>query len=184
MVFESLLGGYEEIPLKGYGGCEMRFVVWNGKDVFGRATERTFIKVDLESFCKKCQNILATISRIKMCTLGRAIPSAVLTCTSFQNLFVLAVPPPVPAATALKSCPLFSNSACFRRLATLESTCSALAVGGAGGGPDAVVGATEAVLSGEVCMSLWANGHANRELDELRSTFVLSAKESRFILCF
>jgi hypothetical protein len=77
-------------------------------------------------------------------------PLTFLTCTSFQNLLCVAVPPPEPPATALKSCPRFNSSACFRRLATLASTCCALAMGAEGGGPEAVMGATVAGLGGVV----------------------------------
>jgi hypothetical protein len=115
----------------------------------------------------------------------KSVPSVCFTCTSFQNLFVFAEPPPVPADTALKSCPFFNNSACFLRLATLESTCSAFGIGAVGGGPEAVMGATVARLGGEVCRHLLADDEEILALVELRKTFAPSVRgnwEIRFIL--
>lgn len=66
---------------------------------------------------------------------------------------------------ALMSWPLFSKSACFRRLATRESTCSALGTGAVGGGPEAVMGATVAGFGGEVCRHRCANGEDIRVLE-------------------
>jgi hypothetical protein len=77
---------------------------------------------------------------------------------------------------ALISCPLFSSSACFFRLATLESTCSALGTGAVGGGPEAVMGATVAGFGGEVCRHCCANGEDIRDLEQLRKAFVPSVK--------
>ena len=97
------------------------------------------------------------------------IPSACFTCTSFQNLFSFAVPPPVPPATALRSCPLFNSSACFLRLATLDSTNSALGIGALGGGPVVVsLPITVAGCGGVVCRHLDANAVVVRDLDGLR----------------
>jgi hypothetical protein len=115
----------------------------------------------------------------------RSAPSVCFTCTSFQNLFDFAVPPPVPADTALKSCPFFSSSACFLRLATLESTCSALGIGAVGGGPEAVMGATVAGFGGEVCRHRCENEEGNLVLEELRRALLPSASgnwEIRFML--
>src|ERR1700730_15254461 len=97
-----------------------------------------------------------------------SIPSVCFTCTSFQNLLCFADPPPVPPAIALISCPLFSRSACFLRLATLESTCSALGTGAVGGGPEAVMGATVVGFGGEVCRHRCVNGEGTRVLEQLR----------------
>lgn len=88
------------------------------------------------------------------------LPSVSCTLTSFQNLLSFAVPPPFPSATALISWPFLSSSACFLFLATRISTCSALGVGAAGGGPDAV-NAAGATVAGEGCVvwiHRWLNG--------------------------
>jgi len=84
----------------------------------------------------------------------------------------------VPAATALKSCPFCNSSACFLRLATLESTCSALGTGAVGGGPEAVMGATVAGFGGEVCRHRCAKGEHTRVLVQLRKAFVPSMRDN------
>lgn len=117
----------------------------------------------------KCGFVCGTV---RTCLLGRrrgrvsrwicSCPSTSLTLTSFQNRLVLALPPPLPAATARRSWPFFRSSACFRRRATRESTCSALGTGTAGTGPDAVIGATVAGFDGEVCRHLWVRDEGLR----------------------
>jgi hypothetical protein len=108
----------------------------------------------------------------------RSVPSVCFTCTSFQNLLCFADPPPVPAVTDLKSCPFFSNSACFLRLRTLESTCSALGIGAVGGGPEAVIGATVAGFGGEVWRHRCVNGKEILDLEQPRMAFPPLAREN------
>lgn len=178
MVFERLLGGDEEVPFKGYGGCEVRFVVRDGEDLFVGAAEGTRVEVDLEALCVEkyisfgLYRLLQLNRNVVRNKKTQSIPSARFTCTSFQNLFVFAVPPPVPPATARKSCPLFSNSACFRRLATRESTCSALGTGAVGGGPEAVMGATVAGLECEVCRHRCRRGDNAHCAEKVREPLV------------
>jgi hypothetical protein len=61
------------------------------------------------------------------------------------------MPPLATSAAALNSCPRFSISACFLRLATRESAFSTLAAGVGGGGPTAVIDVTVANRGGIVC---------------------------------
>jgi hypothetical protein len=52
VVLKGLLGGYEEVPFKGDGGCEVWFVVGDCEDRFRWSAEGAFVQVDLETFCR------------------------------------------------------------------------------------------------------------------------------------
>lgn len=143
-------------------------MVGNRKDFFRGTAEGTGIEMDLISFCSSITLVSFPKDQLDMRKDWLIIiPSALLTCTSFQNLLYFAVPPPLPLATARRSCPLCSSSACFLRLATLESTCSALGTGGAGGGPG-TMRARVAGSNGELCIYLCVRNETARGLEELR----------------
>lgn len=80
--------------------------MWDGEDVFGRGADGSSIEVNVKSFCSNTR--LESYPVVAFCVKedrrnGSNLPSAFLTCTSFQNLFVFALPPPEPALTALRS---------------------------------------------------------------------------------
>ena len=87
----------------------------------------------LLAFCKYDPEV-----EVQLSALRSVIPSSFCTLTSFQNLFLIAVPGFIWVARI--SCPRLSNSAWRRRRSTRSPYWDAAGCGAAGGGPVAVMG--------------------------------------------